>query len=146
MSPRSLSPQVVLQKITHMAQLLDVLDSVGQVDHQRLEGDAVLRLALERVVTQLVDLAIDVNMHVATAVADGRQVPADGRESFVAAGQVGLISEELALLLAPCVGLRNVVVHDYLALDESLFLKGIDLARVQFRSYVAQAAAWVQRA
>ncbi|MEL4503976.1 DUF86 domain-containing protein [Luteococcus sp. H138] len=146
MSPRSLSPQVVLQKLTQMAKLLDALDDIGPVDRQRLDADPILRLALERVVTQLVDLAIDVNMHVVTSAGHGSVVPADGKESFAAAARVGLLDEPLASQLSLSVGLRNVVVHDYLALDEQLFLTGVHLAREQYRDYVRQVSTWIQRA
>lgn len=37
MSPRSLSTQVVLQKLSQMARLLDILDGIGPVDRHRLD-------------------------------------------------------------------------------------------------------------
>ncbi|MEL4357166.1 MULTISPECIES: type VII toxin-antitoxin system HepT family RNase toxin [unclassified Luteococcus] len=137
---------MVLQKLTQMARLLDTLDGIGPVGRQRLDADPILRLALERVVTQLVDLAIDVNMHVVTTAGHGSVVPADGKESFAAAARAGLLAEPLANQLALNVGLRNVVVHDYLALDEDIFLAGVELAGVQYRAYVRQVSAWIQRA
>ena len=146
MSPRSLSPQVVLAKASHMAALLDDLDGVGDVDRARLENDRMFRHALERIVTALVDLAIDINMHVVTSSSHGSVVPGDGKESFDQAGRVGLLEGDLARSLAPSVGLRNVLIHDYATLDDDMFLAGVTLARVQFRTYVQQVAAWVARA
>ena len=63
------------------------------------------RHAVERILTQLVDLAVSVNGHVAAARL-GRG-PATYPESFRLAAEAGLLDAQLADQLAPSSGLRN---------------------------------------
>ena len=91
--------------------------------------------------TQLVQLAVAVNSHVAAAEL-GTVLP-DYRASFDAAAQVGLLSRELADALKPAVGLRNVLVHEYLDVDLAVVAAALPSARRDFLAYVQSAAGWL---
>lgn len=140
MTPPLLDVAAVHGKLATMAALLDDLDGVGDVDEALLERDRMLRHAVERVLTQLVDLAVSLNGHV--AVAGGRPAPATYRESFAAAAAAGALPAALAERLAPSAGLRNVLVHEYAAVDLGLVVRGVELARTDYRSYVRALAGW----
>lgn len=141
MTPPLLDAAAVQVKLALMAALLDDLDGVGAVDAPVLERDRMLRHAVERVLTQLVDLAVSVNGHV--AVAGGRAAPATYRESFAAAAATGALPAALADRLAPSAGLRNVLVHEYTAVDLGLVVRGVEVARTDYRAYVRAVAGWL---
>ena len=141
MTPRRLDPGAVAGKLRAMRRLLDELDRLGPVDLQRFAREYGTQLIVERVVSQLVDLAAAVNAHV-VAVETGA-APADVRRSFAAASAVGLIPEDLATRLAPSAGLRNVLVHAYLDLDVERLVAAVPLATEQYAEYVRQVARWV---
>ncbi len=141
MSPRALSIQVVTLRLALMRELLADLDAVGDVDLARLESDRITRRALERILTQLVDLAADINTHVATSL--GSTVTTEYRESFDAAARVGLLSEGLAARLKPSVGMRNVLIHEYVASDLTRVVAAVPLARADYGEYVRSVARWV---
>ena len=124
-----------------MRRLLDELDRLGPVDARRFAREYATQLIVERVVSQLVDLAAGINAHVLAA--ETGAVPPDVRRSFGAAATAGLISDELAATLAPSAGLRNVLVHAYLDLDVARLVAAVPLATEQYGEYVRQVARWV---
>ena len=138
MSPRRLDPSIVEVRLAAMTELLD--DLAG-VDIARLPADRLLRHAVERILTQLVELAAAVNEHVAGARL-GRSATSY-RDSFTLAAEAGLVDEALRDALVPSVGLRNVLVHEYVTIDLEQVRAAVPLALDVYRRYVARAAASV---
>lgn len=97
--------------------------------------------AVERVLTQLVDLAASVNSHVVTA-STGR-APTSYRSSFADAERLGLLTPELAETLQPSVGMRNVLVHEYAEVNITLVAQAIPFALESYGEYVRQVARWL---
>jgi uncharacterized protein YutE (UPF0331/DUF86 family) len=134
---------VIQERLRLIRDLLADLDVIGDVTADRLQQDRIVRHAVERILTQLVDLAVSINSHVAAA-REGR-APATYRESFAAAARAGAIPTELANELAPSAGLRNVLTHDYVAVDLVLVARSVSLAGEGFRRYVTSVAHFLQR-
>lgn len=141
MTPRRLDPAVVTSKLRTMRRLLDELERLGVVDATRFAREFGTQLIVERIVSQLVDLAAGINAHVLTVETD--VAPPDVRRSFAGAASAGLITEELAVALAPSAGLRNVLVHAYVDLDVQRLIAAVPLAAEQYGEYVRQVARWV---
>lgn len=140
MTPRSLHPEMIGAKLRLIAQSLDTLHAAGPVTAAQLAGDPLMAAGIERLLSRIVDLAVDVNTHV-SAVELG-QSPPDYRSSFATAARAGLLDEQLAVELAPSVGLRNALVHTYLDIDVESVVRAVPLALAQYRRYVEQAARW----
>jgi len=66
----------------------------------------------------------------------GHTVPDDYYESFIRAGELKIISLDLAQKLAPSSGLRNRLVHEYDRLDHSMVLKAVNMAEELFPQYI----------
>lgn len=138
MTPPQLDAGSVHAKLRIMRQLLDDLDGAGTIDRARLEHDRLLRYAVERILSQLVDMAVAINGHLA-AVHLG-MAPADYRESFELARRAGALDAALAARLAPSVGLRNILVHEYAAVDLGIVVRSVERARIEYREYVRSIA------
>ena len=67
MTPRSFDRQVAARRLRLLRDTLDELAAVGDVTAERLHTESVTRAATERLIQVAVDLAIDVNSHVAVA-------------------------------------------------------------------------------
>jgi len=134
---------VIQERLRLIGDLLTDLDTVGDVTADRLQRDRIVRHAVERMLAQLVDLSVSINSHIAAAV-QGR-APATYRESFAAAARAGAISQELAGELAPSAGLRNVLTHEYVAVDLVLVARAVTLAREGYGRYVTELARFLQR-
>lgn len=131
---------VVAKRLAAIADLLFDLESVGSVPPVTLESDRLLRHAVERILTQLVDLSVSINSHLAA----GRgRVPQTYRQSFLAMAEIGAIPFDLAQALAPSAGLRNVLTHEYVDADMELVSRAIPAALVDYRQYVAAVARWM---
>lgn len=144
MTPRELSIRVITLRLEMMREFLSYLDDVAPESGFDLASDLVRRLATERILTQLVSFAVDINQHVAAAV--GRVPVSDFAESFDAAGRVGLITAELAAELRPSAGLRDVLIHEYLDVDLRKVSAAVPLARAGYREDVYQVADWLASA
>lgn len=141
MTPRDFSHDVVTRRLALMQQLLEDLEELGPVSRGRLDADRLALRALERIMIQLVDLATDINQHIASSLRD--EIPGDYRTSFDLAADSGAISSELAQSLKPSVGLRNVLTHEYMSVDIDALITAVPLATEQYSAYVRSVARWL---
>lgn len=144
MTPREFHKDVVHVRLRLLGELLADLEDAGQITAERLRTDRMLRHAVERILSQLVDLAVSINGHVSVTLA-GRG-PQDYRSSFALAADVGMIDPVLAARLEPSAGLRNVLTHEYVEVDLTRVAEASALARTDYREYVRQAAQWLRTA
>ena len=140
MTPRTLDWRSVERKLIRMRRLIDQLVALGPFDARRFTDEPIAGLAIERLLTLLVELAFGVNSHVAVAVVG--QAPDSYRESFQLAADAGVIDRELAGALAPSAGLRNVLVHAYLDVDHARVAEAAAVAPGLFGEYVRQVSGW----
>ena len=141
----SLAPrrEVMQQRLREIRDLLDYFSALGDIDASELEANIERRMAVERGLTHLVDLAVKINSAVVTAV---RGVPPpDYHQSFVHAGEIGVIPADLAVRLAPSAGLRNRLVHEYDTIDYAQVAQATRSATVDYGEYVRAVAAYLQR-
>lgn len=141
MTPREFDGEVVQARLHLIDQLLDDLDAAGAVTTEQLTQDRMLRHAIERILSQLVDLAVSVNGHVAATML--QESPKDYRSSFLLAVTAGVIAPQLAERLLPSVGMRNVLAHEYVAVDLDMVVAATRSASADYRAYVRSASAWL---
>lgn len=127
-------PGVLSTRLAVMHDLLGYLEGLHEVSGDDLRADMGRRLAVERALCQLVDQAVDINAHLAARIV-GR-APQTQRESFELAERTGYLRKDLVTALLPSIGMRNVLVHDYVATDLDLVAGAIPLALRDYRAYV----------
>ena len=142
MMPMRPSADVIERRLAHQRNLLAELDALDNRTAQALSDSAIIR-ATERLIQVIVDLAVDINAHVASTVL-GR-APGTGRESFDLMVEAGGITHRLADQLKPAVGLRNVLVHLYADIEMEIVAESIDDVLVGFRDYVRSVARWLAK-
>lgn len=138
MTPTQPNYDTIRAKLRLIQEALDDLETLGAVTAERLREDRLTCAAIERLLSRIVDLAVDVNTHV--SVARLARAPADYQESFTLAADAGLLPTELAASLAPSVGLRNAIVHTYLNLDLAKVAEAVPLALDGYRRYIREVA------
>lgn len=142
MTPPRLDAGVVHAKLAAMEDSLATLSSVGAVDGQRLAADPLIAAAVERLLCRVVDLAVDVNTHLVAGVS-GRS-PGDYTSSFRLAEDLGILPPGLGGELAPSVGMRNVIVHEYATVDLGIVAAAVPVAMSLYRRYVTAVAGYVR--
>lgn len=93
-----------------------------------------MRAAVERLLMQLVDHTVAINLHVSGAL--GGTTERDDRASFGAAAEVGVLPAELAEELADSAGMRNVLVHEYVRVDLEQVAAALPRAVEGYERYV----------
>lgn len=143
MTPRRLDPSIVQARLSVMRGLLDDLAEVDAAGQPPLSENRMLRHGIERILTQLVELATAINEHIVGASL--QRVATSYRESFELAEECGLIDKQLRDELLPSIGMRNVLVHEYLEIDLRKVAAAVPLALSGYRRYVQQVAEFASR-
>lgn len=141
MSPREFDAGVVQARLTLIRDLLDDLQTVGEVSVDLLQRDRMLRHGVERVLGQLVELAVSINGHVGATLL-GR-APRDYRSSFGLAQEAGALDPALVTRLQASVGMRNVLTHEYVDIDLEIVAGAVIAAGQDYGQYVQQMARWI---
>jgi uncharacterized protein YutE (UPF0331/DUF86 family) len=100
---------VVTAKLSQLEQVLRELSSLGELTVERLQGDWLVRRAVERDLQIAVEVLIDV-CHRLLSVSGGAPA-ATARAALEACEQLGVLRS--ADKYRPLVGFRNILVHDY---------------------------------
>ena len=101
---------------------------------ETVKNDTMRYYAVERVFQLLVDEIIDVNT--ALIKQSGFELPEDYQSTFDVLAQNKILLQSFALRLAPCVGLRNRLVHRYEEIDKDKALQMIYKEKEDFVEYV----------
>ncbi len=127
---------VLLRKLTYLRRLLHDLGAFACASQAEIEAQ---HYAVERMIELLVGAASDLLFH---ALTERSLQPSSYREAFKLAGQLGLLSAELAERLQLAAGMRNILVHMYEEIDYAIVHQSIgDLLR-DFASFIAEAERW----
>lgn len=134
MSP--IEEEIIRKKIAVMIESLKALEPIMNMTPEEYIEELYKRKATERLLQELIETAIDVNTYL--IVQTGNTIPDDYYESFIKAGELKVISLELAEKLAPSAGLRNRLVHEYDGLEHSIVLNAVRTAENLYPQYVKQ--------
>ena len=126
--------EIVRRKLSVMIENLKALEPIKNMKKDEYIEDIYKRKATERLLQELIEAGIDINTHI--IVQTGNTVPDDYYESFIRAGELKIISMDLAEKLAPSAGLRNRLVHEYDLLEHSMVLDAVRMADQQYPKYI----------
>lgn len=134
MSP--IEAEIVKRKLARIAENLKALEPIKDMKQDKYVKDLYKRKATEKLLQELIEAAIDINIHM--IVQTGNPAPDDYYESFIKAGELKIISQDLAEKLAPSAGLRNRLVHEYDRIEHSMVLKAVAMAEELYPKYVKE--------
>lgn len=138
-----LDVDLMRRKLSRLNMYLERLRPISQKSLEEYKSDFYLKSSAERLIQLIVECASDINNHV--VVETKNRPPEDYSISFVKAAEVGLISMELAEKLKPSGGMRNILVHEYMDIDDEKVYKVIPLAIKDYKEYIKQADAFIDR-
>jgi uncharacterized protein YutE (UPF0331/DUF86 family) len=141
MSP--LDIDIIRAKIAIIQDNLKALEPIKEMSRDAYLRDLYKRKATERLLQELIEAAIDVNTHMVVGL--GYAPPDDYYQSFIRAGELGILSPGLAEKLAPSAGLRNRLVHEYDRIDHSIILKAVAMVEEYYPRYVEEISAALSR-
>lgn len=130
----TLDKEIIRRKLSVIVENLAALETVKGISTEEYLSNIFKRKATERLLQELIEAAIDINMHI--IMNSGAAAPDDYYGTFIRAGELKIISFELAEKLAPSAGLRNRLVHEYDVLEPSLIVKSVRMAIELYPPYV----------
>lgn len=129
-------PESVTDRLARLAQLLAALERTRAQGLDAYLADADVRAAAERRLQLAIQVCIDIGAHLVSEL--DVEPASDYAGVFNSLASAGVIDAELAARLARATGQRNLLVHDYLAVDDRLVFAS--LARLDdLRSFAAAA-------
>ena len=111
-------------RLERLRELLVELDQIHEGGRESWNADPRLRLATERALQLSIQVCIDIGGHLVSELK--LTMPADYRGLFPELAVAGL-DPALAERLGSATGLRNVLVHEYIDLDEDLVWSALGL-------------------
>ncbi|MFH0933131.1 MAG: DUF86 domain-containing protein [Nitrospirota bacterium] len=134
MSP--VEKEVIRRKLSVIVENLKTLEPINKMSKEEYIKDVYKRKATERLLQELIEAAVDINTHI--IVQTSNTAPNDYYESFIKAGELKIISADLAEKLAPLAGLRNRLVHEYDFLEHSIVLDAVRIVEKLYPEYVKE--------
>jgi uncharacterized protein YutE (UPF0331/DUF86 family) len=134
MSP--VEAEILRRKLAVMTESLNALEPIKDMKKDEYIEDIYKRKATEKLLQELIEAAIDINTH--TIVQTGNAAPDDYYDSFIRAGELKIISMELAEKLDPSAGLRNRLMHEYDLLEHSMILDAVRMAEQLYPRYIRE--------
>lgn len=129
----------VLRLLRALTDDLAVLDDEAVADPDRRRDRLWMRGVKYSFVTAI-EACVDVAQHVCAA--EGWGPPKDDGDAMIVLAEHGVLSAELAFAMRRAVGFRNVLVHEYVTVDDAIVLRRLaDLD--DLRRFAAAVAAWL---
>jgi uncharacterized protein YutE (UPF0331/DUF86 family) len=128
--------EVIRRKLSVIVENLKTLEQINKMSKEEYIKDVYKRKATERLLQELIEAAVDINKHI--IVQTSNTAPNDYYESFIKAGELKIISADLAEKLAPLAGLRNRLVHEYDFLEHSIVLDAVRIVEKLYPEYVKE--------
>jgi uncharacterized protein YutE (UPF0331/DUF86 family) len=128
-------PEGIEARLSRLSQLLDELEQIRSGGHAAYEADFRTRLALQHALQLSIQTCIDIGAHLLAE--RNIEMPGDYRGVFTALVPANL-DRDLAERLGRAAGMRNILVHEYLDVDDQRVwgaLESLDDLRA-FAAYV----------
>ena len=104
------------RKIARILRDLEYLRSIQELSKDQFLGDIVTLLATHYALLESIQIVIDLAFHICAQ--NKLHEPENYREAFKILSQNNLLSSELAANLSDWAGLRNILAHQYLDVND----------------------------
>jgi uncharacterized protein YutE (UPF0331/DUF86 family) len=122
---------------------VDRIRSKRGFTHEELLRDFDLQDILRMNLQRAVQLGVDIALHMLSDLSG--KLPDTMGEAFIALREHGVISERTASALRSSVGLRNVAVHDYVAVNWQIVHNVVNGHVEFFAEYMREVEGWIGR-
>jgi len=134
-------PETLAEYLLIMESLRTKFTRVAAYRPEDILADEDKQLASERLLQELADCALDIGRDLLTE--RGVDPGTTGRISFKQLAKAGIIGRDLAEHLGDHYGLRNALVHGYLAVDEEEIIAQLPTVRDLMDDYMNAVTAYL---
>ncbi len=130
-----ISIEIIERKLSRINEDMDMLGEIAALSYGEYVKRPFYRKAAERMIQEVVEAAVDINTHI--LVESGFPAPQDYYHTFIdVAEKVKAFDLGFATAIAPSVGLRNRIVHEYDRLDHAVIFTSIRGVLEMYPRYV----------
>jgi uncharacterized protein YutE (UPF0331/DUF86 family) len=122
--------------MARIAQYLIELKPIAQLPFEEYQEDKKTKGYTERILQLLIEVSSDINDHITVSL--GIRPPEDYKSSFRHAAEAKIILEDLAKELEKAAGMRNILVHEYMDIDDNIVYDTVPLAIKHYTEYLKQ--------
>jgi uncharacterized protein YutE (UPF0331/DUF86 family) len=134
---------LVRRKLSRLNMYLDKLKPIADSSFDEYMSDFYIKTSAERLIQLIVECASGINSHI--VMESGERPPEDYTSSFIRAAEVGLINQALANKLKGSGGMRNIIVHEYMDIDDKKIHTILPIAVLDFKEYIRQVDDFLDR-
>jgi uncharacterized protein YutE (UPF0331/DUF86 family) len=116
------------------------LERLAKADRAELRSDPVRLAGVKYFFVVALEGCLQVAHHL--CVSEGWGAPADNADAVNRLGQHGVLDANLGGRLRQAVGFRNILVHQYVDVDDDRVVSSLDDV-ADLRAFVAQVADWL---
>ena len=129
---------LIQKRIEEIIKMIKRLERLLKESNFTNEDDLYLA---ERLMERLITSAIDINQHL---LADLTETVANTyKESFIKLSNLNILNRDLAEKLSKSAGLRNLLTHEYLDLDKSIFIESCKTGVEDYKDYLKSLQAFI---
>lgn len=126
--------ELIEKKLRQIAEYIGELELVLALGNEAIRSDKVKLRSVERLLQLMVDTAVDINEHI---IAEEKlAVPDDYQSTFAVLAERRILPDVFSKKIAPSVGLRNAVVHQYEKIDLDRMIDAIRNNISDYREYI----------
>ena len=138
----TISQVFITEKVRMIEEYLDKTKEIFEAeDNQKILNSNNLHV-LERLFQLMVDAMIDVNNYLVKGLE--LEPPNSIQGSFEILSEHSIVSSELAIKIAPVVGLRNKIVHVYEKVDKTFFIGQFRKNINDFNQYITEILKYIK--
>ena len=106
---------VVGARLKLLAEYIGDLRELQGVNLEEYQANKLIRKAVERTLHTAIEACLDIGHHIIAQ--EGLRSPEDNKDVFIVLGEEEIISRELTSRLVDMARFRNLLVHEYIRLD-----------------------------
>ncbi|MEG6570495.1 uncharacterized protein YutE (UPF0331/DUF86 family) [Thermohydrogenium kirishiense] len=134
--------ETINNKIKELQKNLILLKSVAQdVNEENIKVDMIKYWGIERGIQISIECVIDISNIIISAL--GIEKPDTYKESILALSKVGVLPQTFARNVSSMVSFRNILVHDYMKVEERIIVDILKNHLDDFVKYIDYINKWI---
>ena len=142
MTPREFQEDTIQRRLVSLRRILGELEKYRNTAAHELRANLSHMYAVFFMIQQIIDLATDINQHIATTSLDC--VDSTSRRGFENLIRAGILPAELAQDFYKSSALRNVITHQYVEVNLDIIAASIPAVLEVYGKYTKSIGNWVR--
>ena len=128
-----IDPQAIQALLQTLSEYTEDLRTYQQLSYDEVVADRNYQSMIRYALQTAIQCVIDIANHL--LIGGGLEQPSDSRSAILGLGRHGILLQDFAQELAGMSGLRNVIVHRYMTVDDELIYQFLQRCVTDFETF-----------